>query len=422
MGRSRKISKTQSKFARKLKQKFRCLDGICNKNKPSQKDKYDDVFDLSSVFKPNRIRRDHENVYNLTSLFEPISFIKQSEHFSIPGLTINYTNLDINDELFISKVINSLKTIIQSEIAKHKSIKIFIRFVAIFHDKDGNPITTYQNRKAFAMNKHIIKNMDLNEIFNEMMNDILEIEKGESGLTFQYLNEIVVETYKNQVLKRGSKFIRTPECIIKSRAILNIENKDEFCFLYCMAAADHPVNVKDHPERASKYTQYLKDYNTQNITFPISIDDIKVFEELNQKSINVFTLEEELNESTNESSITSFENLYISKFDFPQKIELLLLQDSQINEIDIQNESKLTDKQLKTNYSHYTLIKDFEKLVYGRIPNTIGHPRKIDDPLYFKYACRKCLTCFTDKVKFDKHDTYCKFDNSKKNTQIQDLY
>src|SRR5438876_8557020 len=181
MGRARKILK---------KQKFRCVDGVHNKSMSIEKNNYDEIYNLKSLFENKRKRKkkiDYENVYNLTALFEPRSFMELTEHTNIPGLSINYTNLDNNDNTFINKVIASLTNIIQSEINKHKSIKISITFMAVFHDQTGNPITTYQKYKTFAISKHTINNMNLNEIFNTNKDDLLEVEKGESGLTFQYL-------------------------------------------------------------------------------------------------------------------------------------------------------------------------------------------------------------------------------------------
>ena len=52
----------------------------------------------------------------------------------------------------------------------------------------------------------------------------------------------------------------------------------------------------------------------------MELDQIEIFEQQNNKSINVFAIEDDENDH-----IISFEPLYISKFDYDQKIDLLLL-------------------------------------------------------------------------------------------------
>ena len=38
----------------------------------------------------------------------------------------------------------------------------------------------------------------------------------------------------------GSSFIATPSWLADKKAVVNIQNKDEKCFLYCVLAASHP--------------------------------------------------------------------------------------------------------------------------------------------------------------------------------------
>ena len=56
----------------------------------------------------------------------------------------------------------------------------------------------------------------------------------------------------------GSSWVETPVCLRGKKAVLNIQNDDMLCFLYCILAFLHPVSYKDHPYRPNKYKKYLK--------------------------------------------------------------------------------------------------------------------------------------------------------------------
>src|SRR6202142_1074258 len=77
----------------------------------------------------------------------------------------------------------------------------------------------------------------------------------------------------------GSRWIPTPSKIAKKHCVVNVRNKDELCFLYSVAAALHPA--KAHTERPSKYKPYLSELNITGLTFPLSVESIPKFEELN---------------------------------------------------------------------------------------------------------------------------------------------
>ena len=55
---------------------------------------------------------------------------------------------------------------------------------------------------------------------------------------------------------RGASYLELPKEIRNSRAILNIQNKDEKCFLWSILAALHPVSSEDHAYRVNKYLPY----------------------------------------------------------------------------------------------------------------------------------------------------------------------
>ena len=66
----------------------------------------------------------------------------------------------------------------------------------------------------------------------------------------------------------GSSFIPLLSTIAKKKAVLNIQNSDQKCFLWSVLAALHPVAWNQNPNRISHYRQYANELNTNNLEFP----------------------------------------------------------------------------------------------------------------------------------------------------------
>ena len=60
---------------------------------------------------------------------------------------------------------------------------------------------------------------------------------------------------------KGSSYIPLPDWISNKKAIVNIENKDEKCFLWCIPRYLHPVDEKDN--RISDLKKYEFSINTE---------------------------------------------------------------------------------------------------------------------------------------------------------------
>ena len=77
----------------------------------------------------------------------------------------------------------------------------------------------------------------------------------------------------------GSSYIKLPKALEASKAILNIQNYDQMCTLYCALAALHPVSRNDHPYRVSHYASFRDDprtrLNKDDINFPMLLRDFK---------------------------------------------------------------------------------------------------------------------------------------------------
>ena len=86
---------------------------------------------------------------------------------------------------------------------------------------------------------------------------------------------------------KGSSYIPLPDWILNKKAIVNIQNKDEKCFLWCVLRYLHP---KDNDTRLRDLKNYEFSLKTEGINFPMKLKNISKFEKLNPSlpGINVF--------------------------------------------------------------------------------------------------------------------------------------
>jgi hypothetical protein len=138
---------------------------------------------------------------------------------------------------------------------------------------------------------------------------IAEFVSGGSDWVLRYVQDAVLRTSEfsrhNQIdghgirfLPRGAAHLELPGWIKNKQACVNVENTDDKCFLYALAAAymhkeqgNEYLKVK-HKERPRQYDPYFRYFNTENVTFPFCISDnegacnVKAFERAN-KSLNL---------------------------------------------------------------------------------------------------------------------------------------
>ena len=89
---------------------------------------------------------------------------------------------------------------------------------------------------------------------------------------------------------KGTSYIPLPDWISDKKAIVNMENKDEKCFLWCIPRYLYPSDKNDTPLTDMK--KYEFSLNTEGINFPMKLKHISKFEKLNPSlpGINVFSV------------------------------------------------------------------------------------------------------------------------------------
>ena len=157
---------------------------------------------------------------------------------------------------------------------------------------------------------------------------------------------------------RASSYCKLPKSFCNSKSIVNIQNNDNYCFLWSILA--HKYKVDNHRERVTHYENHFHELNQGDIQFPMKIKDIPTFEGLNNLNINVFEL------SANDKSLSP---KYVNKNYFDEQIDLLLYE------------------------NHYCLITNLQNFCRNNVNYT--------------HLCRRCLNTYGDQSKLEEHMLRC---------------
>ncbi|KAL3268684.1 hypothetical protein HHI36_007787 [Cryptolaemus montrouzieri] len=157
--------------------------------------------------------------------------------------------------------------------------------------------------------------------------------------------------------------------------------------MWSIIAALYPSN--SHTDRMSSYPHPSTIFDFEDISFPITLNNIKKFEQKNNLSINVFSLELE----KRGDFIVVPTRLTPSKI-VNRHVNLLLIQDKYFPRNE-ENRFKNEDGDIEIKY-HYVLIKNLSRLV----SNQLHKRRKL-------YICEQCLNYFMSEQKLTEHIELC---------------
>jgi len=76
---------------------------------------------------------------------------------------------------------------------------------------------------------------------------------------------------------KGNSYIHLPKKLAKTEAIINMQNKHEHCFKWCITRALNPVN-RDSERITKNLREQWENLNWTNIQFPVTRRDIDKFE------------------------------------------------------------------------------------------------------------------------------------------------
>ena len=166
---------------------------------------------------------------------------------------------------------------------------------------------------------------------------------------------------------RGETWIPLPKELANKKAIINMQNKDNKCFLWCVLRS---LNPKDnHAERVDKELKLKENtLNMGGIEYPVGVQNLNKFENQNPTiSITVFGYKEK-----GVHPLRNSDNIYRE-----HKIRLMLTE--------------------KNGVLHYCLVKNVSRLLSSQVSKHNGK----------KYLCDRCLNPFWCEQSLNKHLKYC---------------
>ena len=289
-------------------------------------------------------------MYNTKANYEPIEFLAYAK----PAiLNIFKSNQNIKTMLYLHCLMQNIQSTTPVDFA--------------FHSKDL---------------KLVLEGTDINELYNEMADEIEEeiqkVENAEgSGYTFVKVISLVLHVTKWQPLY-GSSYMPLDPYLANKKAIINMKNEDDKCFMWCVLRALYPKDKNS--ERIDKDLKSKQDIiNMKGICYPVSLNGIKRFEELNPNiSISVLGYNKE------EGGVLP---LQISKHTGCEyDIVLLLLKEAVTGE-----NGEIKEK------THYTLVKNKSALITSQKNNHKGK----------RHVCLNCFNSFNILESLNKHKEYC---------------
>ena len=184
---------------------------------------------------------------------------------------------------------------------------------------------------------------------------------------------------------RGETWIPLPKELAVKTAIINMKNKDNKCFLWCVLRALNPKG--NHPEKLDKELMSKENtLNMEGICYPVSLKDINKFEKQNPTiSITVLGYEGKSVYPLRNSTST----------DRDCDIIIMLIEEGEVK--------------------HYCLVKSIERLLSSQASNDKTK----------RYFCLRCFNSFWCQEALDKHKEYCneyeavKIELPKKGTMLE---
>ena len=192
--------------------------------------------------------------------------------------------------------------IIRSCLKEYKSLKINEQIKIIFKKltPDAAGRNTYQTTEFTARSPiQTITDPDYHDIMYMLETTRDNIESRINKFTFEGSAWVVDKILEHNLIiskydpLRGSNYIPLPDKYSNRKACINIQNKDDKCFIYCLARALDKNPEKLHLERVSKHLlETCEKLGLNKIKTPVGLNEstLKEIENTYDISINIFYL------------------------------------------------------------------------------------------------------------------------------------
>nr|CAI5820299.1 unnamed protein product [Callosobruchus analis] len=188
---------------------------------------------------------------------------------------------------------------IQSVIKKNSAVKVNVAFCGEFVISKADKVIT-EFKYFTTSNSPIYQDTNIREWFDSkvmhpIMKQLQEFQEKDSGWALKRVVNLGVNINLFNPM-RGSSYIRLPPQIRNKKACVNVKNDDQACFAWAVVSSLYPAEQSS--DRISMYPPYSTILNLKGIQFPMTIHQIKTFENQNDISVNIYTLKLSMGEYT----------------------------------------------------------------------------------------------------------------------------
>lgn len=222
----------------------------------------------------------------------------------------------------------------------HKSI----RYVVFEDDEEELEIiedSVSVSKSLLEVNKHNYV-AALTKLYRELeerfegTNNNMDLKKGDekksekpSGWILHRYKNLIVDIFGiNSV--RGSSYISTPEKYSNPKCgLINIRNEDDECFRWCMKY--HQSEKKQNDVRTTALKKVNDKYDYTGLEYPVSLDGISHFEDINKVCIYVYEIDEDTNDiitcRRGNSEYIMNELIYLLRIEDAEKAHYIYIKD-----------------------------------------------------------------------------------------------
>ena len=188
--------------------------------------------------------------------------------------------LDVRE--FLNNIERPVIGNIRRELARKSGLKVNVVVSAEYVKGEQRAQINFR-----ANNKTITPATNFAELWNKM--ETFEIRGSQWVLSRILKLELCINRYNPL---RGRSYMPLPPALANKKAIINVKNRDNKCFLWSVLAALHPAR-KD-AQRVSKYRQWEHEFHEalEGIEFPVKLTDVSKFAKRTNMSINVYTFDQ----------------------------------------------------------------------------------------------------------------------------------
>ena len=240
--------------------------------------------------------------------------------------------------------------------------------------QDGEEVYEFTQPYFNSTTLTILNELDIRDFYDKAVEEILNriarwISKG-SGWVIVRILKVYFNVVSYVPLKGRSYFPLPEELRHHRKGLINLQNDDNKCFLWCHVRHHNPI--ENNPQRVKETDKALaKELDYTGVTFPVTIRDMSKIEKQNKININAYVYNED------GKYVSPIRN---SKTEYQDTLNVLLIE-------------RETEKEYK---QHYVYIKDFNRLNY----NVNKHKNK-------KHFCLRCLQPFYSEDRLEAHKGDC---------------